>query len=211
MEEIISSETSADFQRTTKVFFTTKTRELQILYLKDYFILRSYQFLEGMYKLSSPLLSFKILNFLNLSYFKIFSWLLFLRLTRRLKILNSRSHTTWRLQPAQPLMEISIAEFQSYLHAKYFLHETNVSTVVRRHIGCSERRLIGHSLYHWNFLQKSFATCREKCRRAAPRTGSLINLHNEHRVYYGFTEHLQSEHFVETGCSNESAIKWLQF
>jgi hypothetical protein len=37
-------------------------------------------------------------------------------------------------------------------------------------IGCSERRLIGHSFYRWNFLRKSCATYREKCRRTAPRT-----------------------------------------
>jgi hypothetical protein len=37
-------------------------------------------------------------------------------------------------------------------------------------IGCSERRLIGHSIYRRNFQRKSCATCREKCPRAAPRT-----------------------------------------
>jgi hypothetical protein len=36
--------------------------------------------------------------------------------------------------------------------------------------GRSDRRLIGHSFYRWNFLRKSCAICREKCRRAAPRT-----------------------------------------
>jgi hypothetical protein len=34
----------------------------------------------------------------------------------------------------------------------------------------SERRLFGHSFYRRNFLRKSCATCREKCRRMAPRT-----------------------------------------
>jgi hypothetical protein len=78
-----------------------------------------------------------------------------------------------------------------------------------RRTGCSERRLIGHSFYRRNFLRKSCATCREKCHRAGPRTEksdkpaqwtpcifdennasvrhhilrSLINLHNDHRVY----------------------------
>jgi hypothetical protein len=37
-------------------------------------------------------------------------------------------------------------------------------------IGCSERSLIGHSFYRWNFLRKSCTIRREKCRRAAPRT-----------------------------------------
>jgi hypothetical protein len=37
-------------------------------------------------------------------------------------------------------------------------------------IGCSERRLIGHPFYRRKFLRKSCATCREKCRRAAPLT-----------------------------------------
>jgi hypothetical protein len=37
-------------------------------------------------------------------------------------------------------------------------------------IAYSERRLIGHSFYRRNFLRKSCATCREKCRRTAPRT-----------------------------------------
>jgi hypothetical protein len=38
------------------------------------------------------------------------------------------------------------------------------------YIGCSERRLIGHSFYRQSFLRKSWATCREKYHRAAPRT-----------------------------------------
>jgi hypothetical protein len=40
----------------------------------------------------------------------------------------------------------------------------------RNNIECSERMLIGHSFYRRNFLRKCCATCREKCRRAAPRT-----------------------------------------
>jgi hypothetical protein len=80
------------------------------------------------------------------------------------------------------------------------------------YIGCSERRLIGHSFYHRNFLRKSSATRQEKCRRAAPRTEksdkhaqwtpcildeknaaarhhvlrSLISLHNEHPILWYF-------------------------
>jgi hypothetical protein len=72
--------------------------------------------------------------------------------------------------------------------------------------GCSERRLIGHSFYRRNFLRKSCATCREKCRRAASRPDKsdkpvqwtpcileeknaaarhhLLSLHNEHRILY---------------------------
>jgi hypothetical protein len=46
----------------------------------------------------------------------------------------------------------------------------SVKSTHRTYIGCSERRLIGHSFYRPNFLRKSCATCREKCRRAAPRT-----------------------------------------
>jgi hypothetical protein len=38
------------------------------------------------------------------------------------------------------------------------------------YIGCSERRLIGHSFYRQSLLRKSCATCREKCRRTAPHT-----------------------------------------
>jgi hypothetical protein len=37
-------------------------------------------------------------------------------------------------------------------------------------IGCSERRLIWHSFYRWNFPRKSCATCREKSCSAASRT-----------------------------------------
>jgi hypothetical protein len=43
-------------------------------------------------------------------------------------------------------------------------------TVPIVYIGCSECRLIEHSFYRRNFLRKSCATCREKYRRAAPRT-----------------------------------------
>jgi hypothetical protein len=42
--------------------------------------------------------------------------------------------------------------------------------IVSVYIGCSERRLIGHSFYRQNLLRKSCATYREKFRRAAPRT-----------------------------------------
>jgi hypothetical protein len=38
------------------------------------------------------------------------------------------------------------------------------------YIGCSERTLIRHSFYSRNFLRKNCATCREKSRRAVPRT-----------------------------------------
>jgi hypothetical protein len=38
------------------------------------------------------------------------------------------------------------------------------------YIGCSERRLIGHSFYSRNFLPKSCTTCWEKCCCAAPCT-----------------------------------------
>jgi hypothetical protein len=37
-------------------------------------------------------------------------------------------------------------------------------------IGCSERRLTEYSFHRRNFLRKSYATCREKCHSAAPRT-----------------------------------------
>jgi hypothetical protein len=39
-------------------------------------------------------------------------------------------------------------------------------------VGCSEHRLIGHSFYRRNFLRKSCATCREKCRRRLIRLRS---------------------------------------
>jgi hypothetical protein len=38
------------------------------------------------------------------------------------------------------------------------------------YIRCSERRLIGNLFYRRNFLRKRSATCREKCRCAAPHT-----------------------------------------
>jgi hypothetical protein len=53
----------------------------------------------------------------------------------------------------------------------------------KSNIGCSERRMTGHWFYRRNFLRKSCATCREKCRRTASRTEKSGSLHNEHRVY----------------------------
>jgi hypothetical protein len=38
------------------------------------------------------------------------------------------------------------------------------------YVGCSERKLIGHSFYHRNFLRKCCAIFRENCRCAVPRT-----------------------------------------
>jgi hypothetical protein len=49
-------------------------------------------------------------------------------------------------------------------------HSNKNNQLLPLFIGCSERRLIGHSFYRRNFLRKSFATCREKCRHAAPRS-----------------------------------------
>jgi hypothetical protein len=49
-------------------------------------------------------------------------------------------------------------------------HSNKNNQLLPPFIRCSERRLIGHSFHRRNLLRKSFATCREKCRRAAPRT-----------------------------------------
>jgi hypothetical protein len=59
------------------------------------------------------------------------------------------------------------------LHTFVHLFRTYITLtfhVSSAYIGCSERRLTGHSFYRRNFLRKSCATCREKCRRAALRT-----------------------------------------
>jgi hypothetical protein len=58
----------------------------------------------------------------------------------------------------QPLIDRN--HYTAWAYTSIYLHA----------IGRSERRLIGHSFYLGNFLRKSCATCREKCRRAAQRT-----------------------------------------
>jgi hypothetical protein len=66
-------------------------------------------------------------------------------------------------------MDLSLAKCHSQLCKLTVLAIIHTSAWYFRAIGCSERRLIGHSFYRLNFLQKSCATCREKCRRVAPR------------------------------------------
>jgi hypothetical protein len=51
----------------------------------------------------------------------------------------------------------------SVQHARYVIHHKLYFNLTC--IGCSERRLIGHTFYRRNFLRKSCATCRGKCRR----------------------------------------------
>jgi hypothetical protein len=60
----------------------------------------------------------------------------------------------------------------SFWYELAFIFYSVISDKIKNiaHIMCSERRLIGHSLYTRNFLRKSCVTCRDKCRRAAPRT-----------------------------------------
>jgi hypothetical protein len=56
------------------------------------------------------------------------------------------------------------------VHISHFYHKALYPLPISCScIGCSERRLIGHSFYRWNFLRKSCATCREKCRSMASR------------------------------------------
>jgi hypothetical protein len=54
--------------------------------------------------------------------------------------------------------------------------------ILPRSIGCSERRLIGHSFYRRNFLRKSCATRRGNSAAQHHVLRSLISLHNEHLV-----------------------------
>jgi hypothetical protein len=58
----------------------------------------------------------------------------------------------------------------SIIIKRSFLQPEFIGLRVYKYIGCSERRLIGHSFYCRNPLRKSCATYGEKCRRAAPRT-----------------------------------------
>jgi hypothetical protein len=57
------------------------------------------------------------------------------------------------------------------------VHATDcAATVIGNSIGCSERRLTGHSFYRRNCLRQSCAARHHVLR-------SLISLHNEYRVY----------------------------
>jgi hypothetical protein len=63
-----------------------------------------------------------------------------------------------------------------------FCYEYFSGIVGKGNIGCSERRLIGHSFYRRNFCERAAPLAEKNAAERQHVLRSLISLHNEHRV-----------------------------